>query len=151
MKTPVNNVLMIVFGALGVIFIVATILTPILVKNSIIDSTRDKTKLKTDNPEIWGEFPGKLGATIKHTFSFFDYSNVEDENSTLQLNKTIAFKESIKYHDLKQTQDQISFKATRKYELLSKNENDKVISCKPYGCNCPCTFSSYYCSNERSS
>ena len=92
-----------------------------------MNSAQESTSLDVEHSDLWGKFPGRLKTTLKHSFSFFDYSKVaEDPKANLTLNKTISFKESVSYEDFVKSDDQISFKVKRNYELLTKNEDEKV-------------------------
>ncbi len=104
-----------------------TILIPFWVKSGIKGTCQDQTKINTDNSDLWGHFPGKLKTTLKHTFSFYDYSKVtQDPKAKLSINKTITLTETVAYEDIVKKDDQVSFKVRRNYELLKNNADEKV-------------------------
>ncbi|MCQ2816060.1 MAG: hypothetical protein MJ252_02230 [archaeon] len=120
------KILLIVCAALGIIFIVLTSTLPFAIRSSCLDSAREKNTLIEGNAELWGKFPGKLKTTLKHTFSFYDYSKLtQDPKAKLSLDKKVSYIEAVEYQNFTQADDQITFKVKRTF-TKEQNDDEKV-------------------------
>lgn len=66
---------------LGIVFIIMSALTPMIVETHIRTKSEDKAKLTSSNKEsYWGEIPGKLKEIVFITYNFF---HIENPNEVL--------------------------------------------------------------------
>ena len=60
----------------GLIFIIMSALTPMIVDESLKTQAKEKAILKKSNHEsLWGKVPGKLNSVVFQTYNFFNLEN----------------------------------------------------------------------------
>src|SRR5574343_1700462 len=61
---------------LGIVFIIMSCLTPLIVEKHIRSKSEKKSELTSSNKEsYWGEIPGKLKEIVYMTYNFFHLEN----------------------------------------------------------------------------
>ena len=81
-----------VFLSLTVLFIIAVILIPIIIKKSVESKYRDKTIPNQFNINLWAKFPGDIKSKTTHTFKILDYSE-----ESLKIKDSVVLEEKTAY------------------------------------------------------
>ena len=113
---------------MAILFILFAIFIPIVMKDRMKYSFKEKTKIDKDNINLWGKFPGDLKTELNHTFQFFDYS--KSKNSLSLINSSIILNESIDYNitSTDENVDHINIYSKKNYNIKEESKIDNIES-----------------------
>ena len=113
---------------MALLFILFAIFIPLIMKDRMKLSFRDKTIPDKDNINLWGKFPGDLKTELNHNFNFFDYSN--SKNSIPLINSSIILNETIDYNIINTDEkiDHINIYSKKNYTIKEDSKINKIDS-----------------------
>ena len=113
---------------MALLFILFAIFIPLIMKDRMKYSFKEKTKIDKDNINLWGKFPGDLKTELNHTFQFFDYS--KSKNSLSLINSSIILNESIDYNitSTDENVDHINIYSKKNYNIKEESKIDNIES-----------------------
>ena len=117
------------FISLTIIFIIAVIVIPIVIKKSVESDLRKKTIPTIFNTDIWAQFPGKIKSKTSHIFKVLDYSS----DDSLNIKDTLVLEEKTSYNNFyyNENRDKITFYTDSEFNLdepKPKNNSIKTIN-----------------------
>ena len=113
-----------VFLSLTVLFIIAVILIPIIIKKSVESKYRDKTIQNQFNINLWAKFPGDIKSKTTHTFKILDYSE-----ESLKIKDSVVLEEKTAYDkfEFDKNNNKIKFDAISEFKMDEpKPKNDTI-------------------------